>query len=81
MRRSTYVQHSTGRDTPDADAEDDAGERKSTDHAWDWRDSQAPSSSSWCGVPRTNDKLANVTVDVYTKSEDPKENAVEMQHR
>jgi hypothetical protein len=74
VRRSTYVQHSAGRDTP-PDTEDDAG-RKSMDHAWDWRDSQAPSSC----VPR-NDKLSNVTVDVYKSSEDSKEDALEMQHR
>ena len=67
------MQHSAGRDA--ADAEDDGG-RKSMDQAWDWRDSQAPSSC----VPR-NDKLSNVTVDVYRRSEDPEENAVEMQHR
>ena len=71
MRRSTYVQHSAGLDT--ADAEEG---RKSVENAWDWRDSQAPLSY----VPR-NHNLSNVTADVYRRSEDLKEGAVEMEHR
>jgi hypothetical protein len=68
----TYVRHSAGRDT--ADAEDG---KKSVENAWDWRESQAPSSY----VPRDGKTLSNVTADAYRRSEDLKEEVVEMEYR
>jgi hypothetical protein len=72
VRSTTYVRHSAGRDT--GDAEDG---RKSVENAWDWRDSQAPSSC----VPSNDKTLSNVTAGVYRRSEDRKGDAMEMEYR